>query len=338
MKIAIHHREGSFSERWIKYCQEKGIDYKIVNAFDSNIVDQLKDSDAFMWHHHPAIFEDVIVAKKILFSLEHSGIKVFPNFRTGWHFDDKVAQKYLFESMNIPYVPSFIFYDKKEAIKWAKKTNYPKVFKLKGGAGAANVKLAKNRKEAISLIKTAFGEGFPQFNPVDNLKERFNKLRNGKDTYFGVLKGIGRLAIQTNFSKLQPPEKGYAYFQEFMPNNKFDIRVIVVGDKAFAIKRLVRENDFRASGSGNIVYDPNEINIECIKMAFSVNDKVNSQSIAFDFIFDEQNKPLIVEISYGFAIKAYDSCQGYWDKNMNWNEGQFNPQEWMLINLIEELL
>lgn len=338
MKIAIHHRQGSFSERWIEYCKKNNINYKVVNAFDDDIIAQSEDCDAFMWHHHPAIFKDVIVAKKILYSLEHSGIKVFPNFRTGWHFDDKVAQKYLFESMDIPHVPSFIFYDKKEAIKWAKKTNYPKVFKLKGGAGAANVKLAKNRKEAISLIKTAFSDGFPQFNPVDNLIERFNKLRNGKDTYLGVLKGVGRLAIQTNFSKLQPPEKGYAYFQEFMPNNKFDIRVIVIGDRAFAIKRLVRENDFRASGSGNIIYDPSEINIECIKMAFSINDKVNSQSIAFDFIFDEQNKPLIVEISYGFAIEAYDYCQGYWDRNMSWNEGQFNPQEWILINLIEELV
>ena len=32
MKIAIHHRQGSFSDRWIEYCKENGINFKIVNA------------------------------------------------------------------------------------------------------------------------------------------------------------------------------------------------------------------------------------------------------------------------------------------------------------------
>ena len=46
MIIAIHHRKGSFSGRWITYCQEKGIEYKLVNAYDNNIVQQVEDCDA----------------------------------------------------------------------------------------------------------------------------------------------------------------------------------------------------------------------------------------------------------------------------------------------------
>ena len=38
MKIAIHHRQGSFSDRWIEYCETNNIEYKIVNAFDNNII------------------------------------------------------------------------------------------------------------------------------------------------------------------------------------------------------------------------------------------------------------------------------------------------------------
>ena len=33
MKIAIHHRKGSFSDRWIVYCKKEGIEYKLVNAY-----------------------------------------------------------------------------------------------------------------------------------------------------------------------------------------------------------------------------------------------------------------------------------------------------------------
>ena len=33
------------------------------------------------------------------YALEHKGIKVFPDSKTCWHFDDKVGQKYLFEEL-----------------------------------------------------------------------------------------------------------------------------------------------------------------------------------------------------------------------------------------------
>jgi hypothetical protein len=219
MKIAIHHSKGSFSDRWIEYCEQNNVPYKIVNCFDSDIIDQLKDCDALMWHHHQSVYKDVIVAKKLLFALEHAGIKVFPNFHTGWHFDDKVAQKYLLEAIDAPLVPSYVFYDKKEALDWATATTYPKVFKLKGGAGAANVKLVRSKKDAIKLINTAFGKGFSQFNRLGNLKERYRKYKSGKDTLLGVAKGVGRLIIPTEFAKLQSRERGYVYFQEFVPNN-----------------------------------------------------------------------------------------------------------------------
>ena len=337
MKIAIHHNRHSFSERWIMYCEKEKIEYKVVDAFDSNIIEQLKGYDVFMWHHHHGEFKDIIVAKKILFALEQAGIKVFPNFKTGWHFDDKVAQKYLLEAFNVSLVPSFVFYEKKEALNWAKETSYPKVFKLKGGAGATNVKLIKNKKYAITLINKAFGKGFSQFDRINNLKERFNKFRKGQDTLLGVLKGIARLFIITDFAKLQSPEKGYIYFQEFMPNNDSDIRVIVIGKKAFAIKRMVRENDFRASGSGNIIYNPETIDKKILKYAFDINEKAGFQCAAYDFIYDAKNNPLVVEVSYGFSVEAYDSCPGYWDVNLNWYGEKFNPQEWMIENIIDSL-
>lgn len=337
MRIAIHHNKGSFSDRWIAYCKEKKIDFKLVNAYDSNIIQQVDDCDSLMWHHHHGYFKDVITAKRILFALEHAGIKVFPDFKTGWYFDDKVAQKYLLEAVGAPLVPSYVFYDKKEALTWLDSTAFPKVFKLKGGAGSANVKLVRTKASAIKLVNKAFGKGFSQFDRLAHFKDRYNQFRSGKFALLGLAKSFGRLFISTEFAKLQPNEKGYVYFQEFMPNNSFDIRVIVIGDKAFALKRMTRKNDFRASGSGDIIYNKEQINENCIKIAFEVNQRIQSQSIAYDFVFDSKSDPLIVEISYGYAITAYDSCPGYWDSNLIWHEGQFNPQEWMVQELYKEI-
>lgn len=38
MRIAIHHRPESFSDRWIEYCEENRIQYELVKCFDSDMV------------------------------------------------------------------------------------------------------------------------------------------------------------------------------------------------------------------------------------------------------------------------------------------------------------
>ncbi|MGJ7457480.1 ATP-grasp domain-containing protein [Halomonas sp. RA08-2] len=334
MRVAIHHRPGSFSDRWIAYCEKKTIPYKLVNAFDSEIVEQLGDCNVLMWHHHHAIYKDVVAAKKILFALEHAGIKVFPDFKTGWHFDDKVAQKYLLEAIGAPLVPSYVFYDKQEALAWAKASSFPKVFKLKGGAGAANVRLVRSEADARKLIGKAFGKGFPQYDRFSALKERFRKFRNKQTSFLYVLKGVGRLLITPDFAKQHPNEKGYVYFQDFVPGNDSDTRVVIVAGKyAIAESRVVRSGDFKASGSGLYNYD--RISKEVINLAFSVAEKLELQSVAFDFIQDK-GRNLIVELSYGFGTEGILKAPGYWDKGLNWYVLDIAPQEWMVDAVINQ--
>jgi|SRR5690554_6487055 len=334
MKIGIHHRRGSFSDQWIEYCEKEGILYKIVNAYDSDIILQLSDCTAFLWHHHHNNYRDALFAKQLLISVQKMGLKVYPDFDANWHFDDKLSQKYLFEALKLPYIPTYVFYDKDKALEWVKTADFPKVFKLRGGAGSKNVKLIKNKWEASKKVRKAFGSGFSQFDSLDNFKERVRRYREGKDTIVGLLKGVARLFLPTEFSKLHGKEKGYVYFQDFILQNDHDIRVIVIGDKAFAIKRLVRRGDFRASGSGNIVYDRKEIDIEAVKLAFQISSELRGQSVAFDFV-KQNGKLLLVEISYCYTANVYDLCSGYWDSNLNWFETKFNPQFWIIKNLLE---
>lgn len=334
MKIAIHHRRGSFSDRWIDYCEKNNISYELVCAYDSDTINRIKKCDIFLWNHLHVIHKDVLAAKNILNALEHSGIRIFPDWKTGWHFDDKVAQKYLLEAIDAPLVPSYVFYDEKTALDWVEQTNFPKVWKLKGGAGSQNVQLIHSKSQARKYVKKAFGKGFSHFNRWGYFKERIRKVRSGQDNVLGILKGIGRLFFSTEFSKMHGREKGYIYFQDFIPNNDFDIRIIVIGNRAFGLQRMVRKNDFRASGSGQIVYDRNQIDERCVQIAFDVNNKIQAQSIAFDFVFDKNNRPMIVEISYGYTVKAYDNCEGFWNDKLEWFKEQFNPQEWMIETLL----
>ena len=344
MKIAIHYKKGtysdspdSFNKRWIAYCKEKNIAFKLVDAYKSDIIDQLSDCDAFLWHFYQGSIRDFLAAKPILLSLDAAGMRTFPSINMAWHFDDKVAQKYLLEAIRAPLVPSFVFYDKEQAFQWSETAELPLVFKLKGGGGSQNVKLLVTKKAVRNHIKKAFGKGFSQYSGWGIFKDRFQKYQQGKDSLAGVLKGFIRLLLPTPYARFRSRDKGYIYLQKFIPGNDSDTRIIVIGNRAFGIIRKVRKNDFRASGGGTISYDKENVDMRTVQMAFEVSKKLHLECVAYDFVFDQNNDPLIVEISYGFAIEAYDPCPGYWDNELDWHEGRFNPQAWMIDDLSDKI-
>lgn len=332
MKIGIHYSGDDFSARWISYCNEKGIPYKIVDCLRPDIVEQLSDCDAFMWHSHQGDAREILFAKQLLYSLQAAGKKVFPDYNTMWHFDDKVGQKYLLEALGAPIAPSWVFYDKKSAQQWAEATSYPKVFKLRGGSGSENVRLVKSSAEAVRLIRTAFGKGFKNYDSLRWFIDTVKKYVAGRTTLTDLRQRFVKLFFLPEHAKVGGRQKGYIYFQEFIPGNDHDIRVIVIKDKAFGIKRMVRENDFRASGSGHIIFDRDQISEELVRLSFELSNKIKAQSIAFDYVH-LNGKPMLVEISYGFFASAYTKCPGYWDESLSWHEGAFNPYGWMIDNL-----
>lgn len=336
MLIAIHHREGAFSARWIEYCSEHGLPYKIVNCYDSDIVTQLRGADALLWHWTQTVPQDLLMALDVIRAAEKMGLKVFPKTETCWHFDDKIAQKYLLEAVGAPLVPTYVFYTFREAAEWIDHTSFPKVFKLRRGAGSANVWLIRNPDEALRLARRAFGSGFtPVRSYFRDARTKLAIVRR-KGNWKGVLKRVPRSLL--NVVKLKgrmPREKGYFYCQDFMPSNLFDTRVTVIGNRVFGFIRKVRPGDFRASGSGVIDYDTEKVNPECVRVAFEVARKVGAQSLAFDFVM-EGNQPLITEVSYCYLSRAVYECPGHWDDALVWHEGHVWPEDAILEDLLAE--
>src|SRR5690606_9034756 len=139
----------------------------------------------------------------------------------------------------------------------------------------SNVRLVKSFNENKKLINKAFGKGFPAIDKKGKVLDAFKKFKEGTKPFMNVLKAFYLMYLKPSYySKMISNEKGYVYYQDFIPNNDSDIRVIIVDDKAFAIKRMVRENDFRASGSGKILYDKKHFSDEVIKLSFEINDKI----------------------------------------------------------------
>lgn len=336
--LAIHDREGSFSDEWIKYCHKRGIAYKRVNCYEPDIVEQVRNCKGLMWHWAHNDYRARLFARQLTRSLESGGYQVFPDTRTSWHYDDKLGQKYLLESIRAPVVKSYVFYDRDSALAWVDATNFPKVFKMRTGAGSQNVALVATKHQAKRLIRRAFGNGFAPRPRTSSLKEHVWHLRRdlSKEALVGVGRGVARLFVRTEMERNTDRERGYVYFQDFIPGNDHDIRVIVIGDRAFAIRRAVRKDDFRASGSGVITYDPAEIPLSCVESAYKWARELRAQCVAFDFLMQGKN-PMIVEISYSFTRKVYRPCPGFWDDDIRWHQGHFIPEHFMIEQFLAEI-
>lgn len=332
--LAIHNSPNGFHPRWMEYCERRAIPFKRVDCYASNIISQVRNCKGLMWHQGQSNPKDVLIARQILSALQHAGIRVFPDFKTAWHFDDKVAQKYLFEALDIPAVPAHVFVDRSSALTWIEEAQFPKVFKLRRGAGSAGVRLVKNRDEAVRLVKRAFSQGFPLYDPWCNLKERVYKWRLGKFPINEIPKAIVRFIYPPRYSRNLGRERGYVYFQDYLPGNDCDIRIIVIGDRAFGIRRLVRPGDFRASGSGRIVYARDDIDEKCVEIGFEAAEKIGGDCVALDFVYDQAGTPRILEVSYGFSREGYDACEGYWGRDLKWINGPFDPQSWMVERVL----
>lgn len=337
MKIAIHSAKGSFSDRWIAYCEEENIPYKIVNCYDNDIISQLSDCTGLMWHWMLYDYKAILCAHQISLSLEKKGINIFPDVNTSWHYNDKLGQKYLLEAIDAPLVKTYVFYTRQEALEWIETTTFPKVFKLRGGAASVNVSLVKTKTEAKRLARKAFGKGFSHINKFNRVRNRIWEFRN-KPTlpyFIKILGGIARIFVPNEVERYSHNEKGYIYFQDFIPNNEYDTRLVVVGERCFGVRRFCRKGDFRASGSGVFDANPSLIDNRCVQIAFTVAKTIGTQSIAFDFVQDDDT-PKIVEISYCFPLGAPDDCLGYWDSNLIWHEEIINAEVYMIKDFIEK--
>lgn len=333
LTIGIHAADkDSFAVRWAEELAARGAEVKRLDLLGPAPLEQVRGCDAVMWHwfHYP--HERRLAALPILRVIaEYLRIPVFPDMATCWHYDDKIAQAYLLEALDIPQPRTWVFWRKAKALAWCAQAEYPVVAKLAGGAGSMNVRLVHDPAEARRHIEVSFsGTGHmvkPSF-PKEWGARQWTRLRRAlaRVSRAGPYVLLGRYPALPDRTYWMP-QKNYALFQEFLPGNEFDTRVTVIGNRAFAFRRFNRPNDFRASGSGRIDWDPAAIDRRCVAAAFAAAAKLKSQSMAFDYLFRGPGRePVAGEISYCYANWAVEKCPGHWDADLNWHDGHLGPE------------
>lgn len=343
MKVAIHKDTGvplhpiSWVSDWISYCERNNIQYEIIDCYKEGILEKIKSFDCLLWHFANYSYTDMNFARSILNACQKLGIKVFPDMNTSWHFDDKVAESFLLHAIGASIPDYHIFFNLQECADWLlNSASYPLVAKLRCGSGSNNVKLISNKEEGLRYARIMFRNGLANI-PNTMLKVSSN-IRSVKSLAM-LTKRLKKIPfyIQTRRdAKLLPRERNYVYFQEFIENDGYDIRIKVVnGTKATYLIRRNRKDDFRASGGGDSFYDRSLVHDDILEIAFFASKALKMQTVAFDIILDRKDgKPKILEMSYGFPNDTAIKAGGYWDEKYIWHDVPMNVPQEVLLSLI----
>jgi glutathione synthase/RimK-type ligase-like ATP-grasp enzyme len=341
-RIAIHKHDKTYvhstgwTEPWIAYCENHNLKYEVVNCYDANIIEKLKNFDYLLWHFSNIKLQDMLFARSILYSAKKMGLKVFPDFNTAWHFDDKISETYLLKSVDAPQPKSWVFYSRDECMSWLKiEAHYPLVAKLRSGSGSYNVKLLDSQAQATRYAKKMFKKGYRNVpNILFKVKTNVRSVTD-RTAFISKFKRIPEFMRTLSHAKLLPRERGYVYLQEFVPNDGYDIKIVVVGNKLSYFGRKARYNDYRASGGGLLFYDKSVVTPDIIKTAYEISGKLGFQCMGYDYVIDTRTKECkIVEVSFGFAHNFVLQAGGYWDRSGIWHEEPLNAPEEVISNLI----
>ncbi|MBY8823606.1 ATP-grasp domain-containing protein [Sphingomonas colocasiae] len=332
-KVAISNGPSLFHKFAHNYCVSNDIDCVIVDFNSDELGKLIDDCDAVFWHYDSVDR----FAPHILYALECAGYAVFPNFKTSWSFNNKLSQALYFQATGAPAPRTHVFFDEGAALEWGRSADLPVVWKLSTGAGSQNVKLLNSRYEVNSFIKKSFGSGFWTYRRFYILKWRIDQFFKGQVGIKRIVAAVYRLIVLPKHIRDAGKERGYFLAQEFIDGNDGDVRIIVIGERAFGITRKNRDNDFRASASGLIFHDPDLIDHKYITLAFDLAERLGAQCVAFDFVERKGGDPVVLEICHGFTPQGYFKCPGYWRRDLTWTEGEIEPYGWMIEQLRDEV-
>jgi len=328
----------NYSEKFREILDNNAIPYLIIDHSSDTMLEDLSSCTHLLFRHSQGDTDMMLYDSIFHIARNIYNLKCSPDYETYWPYENKIKEYYLLKSSGSPVVETNIFWDYNSAYKFLQTNRFPLVIKMYKGAGSSNVVKINSVKDGKKIINRIFGKGvkFGKLPGRSNLASISNLgvATYCRNTIRSMLITLGILDRSNPYSEWQI-QKDAVLFQKFLPNNEFDTRVTIIGNRAFAFRRFVRHNDFRASGSGNLDLEPKEIDIRCISIAFEVSKKLLFETMAYDFIYDENKVPQICEISYCFVDRIVRNCPGYWDEELNWHSGNFSPQQCQLEDFLE---
>ena len=308
------------SKKVKSYLLEKGYEAHIASLHQ--IPEEWKQEGIYVFYPSSEVsglfYKEYI--EDVLLDLKLRGLKLLPEFPYFRAHHNKVFMEMMRSALSqrhLKTIHSYSIYDSGDLKKMLplleKELKYPMVLKMSSGSGASGVVLVKDRLELIlkarkmtSIVYRNYSTFWHSSTTLSCWKRRMKKA-------------MGKPDVPLTY----PQEK--IVIQNFIPNLKYDFKVLVFGEKYYILKRLTRDNDFRASGSGKLFF-PKKLDDE-IRLVLDTSEELfgelNVPMLSADVAFDGERCHVIEFqcVSFGpytlqFSDRHYVRSDGMWCTRM----------------------
>lgn len=205
-------------------------------------------------------------------------VRLVPSYRSSVLYDDKAEQARQFAR----WMPrTHIFWSPKSAREWMDRCAYPFVSKSREGAGAHDVRLIETKEQASEEVRYVFSH----------------------------------LGIKCRFGAIQ---RGYVLWQDFVPGNVGDVRVVRLGSKYMIVRRTGGKNSTKAISSGvrmtHVTGELDKATEEVFRQAQFFFEHEDIRWGAVDLIWSADSaRWLVLELTVGWNMNGLYDCEFYDD-------------------------
>lgn len=306
-------------ERIAKVCESNLPDYEVEIIEFKDLYDTFKALPQSSVIFYSTIYKDEYLKyiKDVVFFIElhRPDIILLPNQFQLKSFINKGFQEYYKQYLNINSLKGYYYGD---VVDYDYSLPVPLVLKENEQAMSKGVTLVQRnseiRKFGIESKKLSLRKILAQ------ILNRHNSFK--KDFNFDAVEKYRELNFEKFFS-----ERQRFTIQEFIPNLKVDYKVLIFGDNYFCMERKVRDNDFRASGSGKNSWGTPPV--EVLHFAKEVFEKMNVPHISIDIGIDKENNCYLFEYQgTSFGPVALTPSDKFWN---------FINGEWIYVSAKSDL-
>lgn len=260
--------------RWTKYrrfLRNNGFDHDIYDIQSHDWIERARPFDAIVGlvSNDTNHLEEAQVKFHVLET--RLGKKCYPTAAQADLYENKRLEAYIAEVYGLPFAKTHVSHSEEDALAMLENVRYPLVSKVSQSSGSMGVEIVRTPRKARRVVRQAFS-------------------RNGRRVYVPWFR-----------------QKDYVYFQEYVPNDGYDVRVILVGNRAFGYYRKVLRGDFRASGMSTV--KRRGVPDEAIRVAREVQRHVQSPQLVVDMVRGRDGRYVIIEYSIMCLMDRADELQ-----------------------------
>lgn len=225
-------------------------------------------------------------------------------------YENKGFQELYKKKLNIKSLPALYFCSESEIKKYS--INYPVVLKTVDGSNGKGVYLINSKDKLHIKIKKI--QKLSLLTRADLFRRKYFRKKKQYLDY----PDYDNLTDFIQYKDYITEEKNFI-LQEFIPELKFDYRVLIIYNRYFVTKRENRDNDFRASGSKRFRFNF-EVSDQLLSYAEEIYNKFDTPFLSIDIAQSNKNFYLLEFQALHFGINVLVKSKGYFTKvNNNWN-------------------